>query len=220
MGNRIRTRTRTRPPACTRIRARTSVPVTLALVPLAVVIAVAVAVTSFSFPHAVQVRARTRTRTCPRRPSSQRFAFAWFNSNGKDSKDSKDSNSPDNSPDHDSAETTSLLSDASTIMESFKTSQRLGERTGEVLQELSYTFVEGSSAEGKVKVTFNGQQIPIGVKVDETYLEDLVSNRGKDGIEEFCSALTNAMQDAHYKSGIKVEEKMKSLYSDLDFESE
>jgi DNA-binding protein YbaB len=91
-------------------------------------------------------------------------------------------------------------------MESFKTSQRIGERSGSVLQELSYTFVEGTAADGKVGVTFNGQQIPVGVTIDETYLQGI-----KD-VDELCLALTKAMQDAHYKSGIRVEEKMKSLY--------
>jgi len=105
-------------------------------------------------------------------------------------------------------------------MESFKTSQRIGERTGSALQDLSNTFVEGTAADGKVKVSFNGQQIPVGVEIDETYLKSIVSEKGQEGVDELCSALTKAMREAHMKSASKVEDKMKSLYSDLGFESE
>ena len=148
-----------------------------------------------------------------RHPSSQLFAFPWFGESPAEKKEFGPASPAENC-------LSENLSDAANIMENFKTSQRIGERTGTALQELSYTFVDGMAADGKVKVTFNGQQIPIGVEVDETYLEDIVSGGGKEGVDELCLALITAMQDAHYKSGIKVEEKMKSLYSDLEFESE
>jgi DNA-binding protein YbaB len=175
-------------------------------IPLIVVVLISVV---FSLPHVHHRRTTGPSRPTARSSSSQRFSFSWF----KDSLADKNDNDP-------ASPAEIHLSDATNIMESFKTSQRIGEQTGKALHELSYTFVEGIAADGKVKVTFNGQQIPIGVEVDESYLEDIVSKSGKEGVDELCLALTNAMQEAHYKSGIKVEEKMKSVYSDLEFESE
>jgi DNA-binding protein YbaB len=77
--------------------------------------------------------------------------------------------------------------------------------------------VEGTSKEGKVKVTYNGQQKPMGVQIEETYFQSLKSN--KDGADELSDALSQAMEEAHSKSAAKMEEKLKSLYSDLGFES-
>jgi len=132
-------------------------------------------------------------------------------------------------------------------MEGFKTSQRIGERTGLALQDLSNTYVEGTAADGKVKVSFTGQQVPVGVqvrtycwslqifesllfflrmrfahphkykKIDETYLHDIIG--GSEGVHELCSALTEAMREAQSKSASKVEDKLKSLYTDLGFEN-
>jgi len=169
----------------------------------------------FSFHHT-----RPQVLTCPssfigRSSLTQRYAFSWFN---------KDSSTTDGEEDPDGASTDSQLSknlsEASSIMESFKTSQRIGERSGAALQELSYTMVEGIAADGNIKVTFNGQQIPVGVDIDETYLADIVSKEGKEGIDKLCTELTYAMQDAHYKSGIQVEEKMKAVYTDLEFDTD
>ena len=159
-----------------------------------------------SFPHTHPIRISGPTSFVGR--STQRHAFSWFN---KD-----DENSDDQGSDVDS-QLSENLSQASNIMESFKTSQRIGERSGAAMQELSYTLVEGISADGNIKVTFNGQQIPVGVEIDESYLAE-TSTKGKEGIDAFCTALTYAMQDAHYKSGIQVEEKMKSVYTDLEFD--
>jgi DNA-binding protein YbaB len=166
---------------------------------------------AFSFPLVHHRRTAGASRFTARSPSSQRFAFSWF-------KDSPEADKSDNDlASHTDTHLSENLSDATNAIERSKTSRRIGEQTGKALHELSYTFVEGIAADGKVKVTFNGQQIPIGVEVDESYLNDMVSERGKDGVDELCLALTNAMQEAHYKSGIKVEEKMKSVYSDLEF---
>lgn len=116
-------------------------------------------------------------------------------------------------------------------MASFKSSQRVGERTGTALQELSNILVEGTAADGKVKVTFNGQQVPVGVQIDETYLRGLLAKRpglgnssssnnsSKEGVDQLCAAITEAMKEAQTKSAAKVDDKLKSLYSDLGFDS-
>lgn len=100
----------------------------------------------------------------------------------------------------------------------------MGERTGAVLQELSNILVEGTAADGKVKVTFNGQQVPVGVQIDETYLKSLIVKQAgpgnnKEAADQLCKALTEAMKEAQAKAATKVEDKLKSLYADLGFES-
>ena len=167
----------------------------------------------FSFPHTHPMRTAGPVSSLDKSPLLRQFAFAWF----KDSPADKNDEEPDCSANSQLSEN---LADASNVMESFKTSKLIGERSGAALQELSYTFVEGKSTDGKVKVTFNGQQIPVGVEIDEIYLEGIVSENGKEGVDDLCSALTYAMKDAHYKSGVKVEEKMNSVYTDLEFDSE
>lgn len=55
-------------------------------------------------------------------------------------------------------------------MESFKKSQRAGKMTASLVQELSSTIVEGSSPDGKIKVLYDGQQRPLSVDIDESYV--------------------------------------------------
>ena len=150
-------------------------------------------------------------------PPQKQFAFPWFRESAAEKNDD-DPQSPAES--YRSEKQAESLSDTADIVERFKSSHRIGKQTETALQELSFTYVEGSAADGKIKVIFNGQQIPLGVEIDETYLKDVLSEKGDEGVDKLCSALADAMRDAHYKSGIHVEEKMKSLYSDLDFESE
>ncbi len=101
-------------------------------------------------------------------------------------------------------------------MASFKTSQRVSDRTNVVLQDLANTIVEGAAADGKVKVTYNGQQQPVSVLIDESYFRSLGR---KNGAADLSIALTEAMQEAHKKSASKMEDKMKSLYADLGFDT-
>lgn len=112
------------------------------------------------------------------------------------------------------ADTLSGVSKVMDSMQRFKTSQRVSDRTNTVIQELASVTVEGSSADGKVKVTYNGQQRPIGVQIDESYFQSLGR---KSGARELSVALTEAMKQAHEKSAGKMEDKLKGLYSDLGF---
>jgi DNA-binding YbaB/EbfC family protein len=93
-------------------------------------------------------------------------------------------------------------------MDSFKKAQRVGKRTSALVQELSATTVEGSSADGKVKIIFDCQQRPIKTIIDEAYFE-------ATDISEVSNAITAAMKDAHAKSIERMDEKMKSFYSEL-----
>jgi nucleoid-associated protein EbfC len=105
-------------------------------------------------------------------------------------------------------------SDVVTIMDSMdqlKRSQRIGKITAALVQELKSITVEGSSENGKVKVTYDGQQNPISTYVDENYYKE------KNDVHDFTNALTYAMKDAQVKSIEKMQEKMKNVYSELGF---
>ena len=167
-----------------------------------------------SFPHPHYRRSSGAVVSFAPSRLSQRYAFSWFKDSQDDKKDDEDDTDDANS------QLSENIAGTSRVIESFKTSQRIGEQSGAALQELSATFVEGTSGDGNVKVTFNGQQMPVGVEIDETYWKSIASEEGKDGVDKLCAALTDAMQSAHYLSGIQLEEKMQSVYSDLGFDSE
>jgi len=159
---------------------------------------------AFSFPVHRPVHRRQPTRSF----TTSRSAFRWWFSDSPED-DTENDDLASNSTEIRLSED---VADVANVMEGLKRSQRVGERAEKVLQELSSTIVQGTGADGNVKVTYNGQQIPVGVQVDETYLKEVASKSSKEGVEELCLALITAMQDAHYKSGTKLEEKMKSFY--------
>ena len=126
----------------------------------------------------------------------------------------KDEQGKDDSTDEMEVGSLSGISEVMNSMNRFKTSQRVSERTNVVIQELAGVTVEGTSADGKVKVMFNGQQRPVGVQIDEAYFQALGR---KSGARELSVAINEAMKQAHEKSAAKMEEKLKALYSDLGF---
>lgn len=77
-----------------------------------------------------------------------------------------------------------------------------------LLQDLSSAIVEGTAAKGKVKVLVDGQQLPIGVDIDEEYYQNAL-------LDDLTDDLTAAMQDAHEKSTKLMTDKMQSLYKEL-----
>lgn len=80
--------------------------------------------------------------------------------------------------------------------------------TNSLVQELASTTVEGIAVEGKVSVLFDGQQQPVSVNIDSTYLKTVDAS-------DLNLALTTAMKDAYKKSAERMDEKMKSFYVDL-----
>lgn len=93
-------------------------------------------------------------------------------------------------------------------MDGFKNSQRIGKRTGALVQELTMATVEGVAESGKVKVTFDGQQRPVSTFIDEAYFE-------ASEAADVAAAITVAMKDAHSKSSEKMDEKMKNFFNEL-----
>jgi DNA-binding protein YbaB len=159
--------------------------------------------------HSIRRESSFEWRIRLQRQSSAIGAFLWFG--GSDTEENNDE------PDEVASASLGGVSAIMDSMSSFKSSQRIGERANAILQDLSNTIVEGTAADGKVKVSYNGNQKPVGVQIDEAYLQS-IKNR-KEGAAELELAMTKAMQDAHKKSGTKLEEKLKSLYSDLGFEN-
>lgn len=93
-------------------------------------------------------------------------------------------------------------------MDSFKQAQRVGKTTGALVQELSASTVEGTAAEGKVKVVFDCQQKPVSLDIDEEYFKTV-------DLLDFTNALTAAMKEAHSKSTDKMDERLKSFYQEI-----
>lgn len=137
------------------------------------------------------------------------YIFSWFTGNNEENQ--KESTEK-------ASESLGGVAGIMDSMESFKISQRVGERSSGVLQDLSNILVEGTAADGKVQVRFNGNGRPMGVHIDDGYFQSL--KKKKDGVEELNIALTKAMQDAHFKSSEKMDERLKSFYSDLGFNSD
>lgn len=179
------------------------------------------AVLSFSISSAWTWSSRSAAFV-PRRHEAEGFQTHHFPATGRRQSSlsvlgffqGKDELGKDDTADEAVVGSLSGVSDVMDAMNRFKTSQRVTERTSVVIQELAGITVEGTSADGKVKVMYNGQQRPIGVQIDEAYFQSLGR---KSGARELNVALTEAMKQAHEKSAAKMEDKLKSLYSDLGF---
>ena len=136
-----------------------------------------------------------------------------FGSDNKAGSSSKANKNPDSTL-NDAASMTSTsgtLGGVAGIMDSmdgFKNSQKIGKRTGALVQELMMLNVEGVAEGGKVKVTMDGQQRPVSTFIDETYLESAEAS-------DVSAAITHAMKDAHTKSTEKMDEKMKNFFHEL-----
>lgn len=93
-------------------------------------------------------------------------------------------------------------------MENFKASQRIGKTTEALVQDLSTISIEGSSSNGKVKVTLDGRQQPIGASMEEAFFKEASAS-------SVTTAFVEAMQDAHAKSKDTMNDKMKGFYNEL-----
>eukprot|EP00578_Thalassiosira_sp_NH16_P019732 CAMPEP_0181095496 /NCGR_PEP_ID=MMETSP1071-20121207/10546_1 /TAXON_ID=35127 /ORGANISM="Thalassiosira sp., Strain NH16" /LENGTH=224 /DNA_ID=CAMNT_0023177873 /DNA_START=64 /DNA_END=738 /DNA_ORIENTATION=+ len=117
------------------------------------------------------------------------------------------------------------------MMEDHRRSQEAGERTAAIMEELASGLVVGKSKagasgglglgdgrKGGVRVTFNGQQRPVGCEVDANFL--FMESRGIVSIEELNEAITDAMQDGYDQSSKLMGEKIKGLYEQLGLSRE
>ncbi|GFH45056.1 hypothetical protein CTEN210_01530 [Chaetoceros tenuissimus] len=133
--------------------------------------------------------------------SSTKLNFLWF---GNDEKKTKSEEKVKKG----NKDNKSQMGRTATTMENFKQTQELGKKTGNLLNDLSLSTVEGSGAKGKIKIAMDGQQRPKLVEIEEEYFNEVT-------LEDFTEALTLAMQDAHDKSTKMMEDKMAGLYTEL-----
>jgi len=145
------------------------------------------------------------SRSASRRQTALYINFGWLFGSKADEDSDKALKGSDGS-------TMGGVSGIVDTMENLQRIQRAGKMTRKIVNELEATSVEASAAEGKVKVTCDGQQKPTGVTIDEAYLSSV-------GASELCTALTIAMQEAHSKSKEKMEDKMKGFYAELGLSS-
>lgn len=101
------------------------------------------------------------------------------------------------------------IGETAVMMESFRKAQNVAKRTELMTQELRKTKIDGISSNGKVRVYFDGQQNPLGIDIDENFLDGIISSK------DLSNSITEAMQDAHDKSRNQMKDKMQSLYSDI-----
>ena len=136
--------------------------------------------------------------------------FGWFS--GRQNENDSDPNNMENLMG--AASSAGMGGVASTMdsMENFKQAQRAGKMTRKLVQELASTTVEGSAADGKVKVVLDCQQRPVRVYIDQEYVDEV-------GVPDLCSAVTSAMSEAYGKSLERMDEKMKNFYTELGLPS-
>jgi DNA-binding protein YbaB len=161
----------------------------------------------------VEVQRVGKNSATLRLPSTLFISFNWFSkseSNGEGDDDVSGSPMLGDGSKLSSSASSGMVGVAGVVdsMENFKRVQRVGKMTTRLTQELASTMVEGTAADGKVKVTMDCQQRPINVFIDENYHDST-------GVVDLCTALTIAMEEAHGKSLDRMEEKMKNLYSEL-----
>jgi DNA-binding protein YbaB len=101
-----------------------------------------------------------------------------------------------------------MIGGTAIMMENLKQSQEIGKKIASLLSELSSSTIEGSAAQGKVKVFVDGQQQPIGVEIDKQYFSSITN------VDDLNEALITAMQEAHNKSMQLMQEKIQTVYSE------
>jgi DNA-binding protein YbaB len=131
--------------------------------------------------------------------------FSWFSGKGKGNEDEVEISSE--------LENLGGVAGIMDSMEKLRASQRVGERTNSIMQDLSREMVEGSAAEGRVKAIFDGQQRLASLKIDDAYFQSLIERA--DAKNELIDAVESALRLGYSKSSEKIEEKMKSFYSDV-----
>uniref|UniRef100_A0A7S2J7F4 Nucleoid-associated protein n=1 Tax=Haptolina brevifila TaxID=156173 RepID=A0A7S2J7F4_9EUKA len=91
--------------------------------------------------------------------------------------------------------------------EMMKKYSEVGVKVQALQEELAQTEIECASKEGAIVVTVTGTQVPVSV----TVTDELCSS----GAEAVSSELSNALKQAHAKSGKYAQDKMKEVYEDL-----
>ena len=118
------------------------------------------------------------------------------------------------------------------MMEDHRRAQEAAEQTAALMEELSSTIVVGKSKagvggglgigdnrKGGVKVSYDGQQRPLGVEIDPNFLF-MSESEGVISIDELNDAITDALKNGHEQSTKLMNEKIKGLYENLGLSRE
>jgi nucleoid-associated protein EbfC len=93
------------------------------------------------------------------------------------------------------------------MMDSLKKANEIGKKSKAMQEDLEKIRLEGTSSNGKVKVTMSGQQVPVAVSIDPAML-----NEGADAVQ---AAVLEAMTNAHTASVKNMAQKMAELYQGM-----
>jgi hypothetical protein len=94
------------------------------------------------------------------------------------------------------------------LAEAFKKAQEVQQGAKQLQEELEQMEIEGSSADGSVKVVLSGNQEPLRVEISEEAIAQ--------GSAALSETVTNAMKDAYEKSTATMRERMEELTSGLN----
>ena len=94
------------------------------------------------------------------------------------------------------------------LAEAFKKAQEVQQGAKQLQEELEQMEIEGSSADGSVKVVMSGNQEPLGVTISA----DAMAH----GPEALSELVTEAMKDAYERSTATMRERMEELTSGLN----
>jgi DNA-binding YbaB/EbfC family protein len=94
------------------------------------------------------------------------------------------------------------------LAEAFKKAQEVQQGAKQLQEELEQMEIEGSSADGSVKVVLSGNQEPLRVEISEAAIAQ--------GAPALSDTVTNAMKDAYEKSTATMRERMEELTSGLN----
>ena len=94
------------------------------------------------------------------------------------------------------------------LAEAFKKAQEVQQGAKQLQEELEQMEIEGSSADGSVKVVLSGNQEPLRVEISEAAIAQ--------GSAALSDTVTAAMKDAYEKSTATMRERMEELTSGLN----
>ena len=98
------------------------------------------------------------------------------------------------------------------MMDQMKKMTEIQKRTKEMQEELAQERVTGESADGLVKVTFNGAQEAVDASVDDAKLDEWLKRRRDELVS---AAVLEAIKDGQNKSTQVMMKKMSELYAGL-----
>ncbi len=93
------------------------------------------------------------------------------------------------------------------LSEAFQKAQQIQKNAVKLQEELSALVLEGVSKDGRARVTISGNQVPVGIQLDDSLLAE-----GRPAVE---AAVLEAMEAAHQISTDTMKTRMEELTGGL-----